>query len=95
MTSGIKVTMDDIVSVIIEALAVQQDKDPVELRTELEAEGHELPIDSILVAEILTDVEAKYGVNITADAEAARSARSVWTFAATVMRAIEESGTDD
>jgi acyl carrier protein len=90
-TSKHDVTVSGLVSAIIEALAVRDHKTPDELLAELEAGGRELPVDSILIAEILTDIEAKYKVRITADAPAARSTRSVWTFAETVHRAIEES----
>jgi acyl carrier protein len=91
--SEVVVTTSDVVSAVIEALAVREDKSPEELRAELEVAGRELPIDSILIAEVLTDIEAKYQVHITADAEAARSTRSVWAFAATVQRAIEKGDT--
>ncbi len=90
-TGDHSVTTSDLASAIIGALAARQDKTPAELRAELEAGGRELPVDSILIAEILTDIEARYQVHIAADAEAARSTRSVWTFAETVYRAIRES----
>jgi acyl carrier protein len=85
------VTNDDLVAAIIDALAARQDKDPAELLAELEAGGRDLPIDSVLIAEILIDIEARYRVRIPIDAEAVRSARSVWTFAETVRKAIESS----
>lgn len=76
---------------VVEFLALLQDRDPDELRMELESAGQELPVDSILVVEILTRVETRYGIAIRADAEAARSTRSVYTFAATVLNAIKET----
>jgi hypothetical protein len=78
-------------SAIIDALAVRLDEPAVELQERLAAEGHELPIDSFFIAEILTVIEAKYQINIAADAEAARSTRSVQAFAGTVHRIITES----
>lgn len=75
---------------VLEFLAELQDRDAAGLRAELEQEGHELPVDSILVVEILTRIEERYGVKIPADAQAARSTRSVYTFARTVLDAIEE-----
>ncbi|SNY57259.1 hypothetical protein SAMN05421748_11885 [Paractinoplanes atraurantiacus] len=78
-------------SAIINALAVRLEEPADELEARLSAEGRELPIDSIFIAEILTDIEAKYQINVAADAEAARSARSVLTFAETVHRIITES----
>ncbi|MFI7126848.1 phosphopantetheine-binding protein [Nonomuraea sp. NPDC050153] len=74
----------------MEFLAQLQGRDPDELRMELETAGQELPVDSILVVEILTRIEERYGIAIRADAEAARSTRSVYTFAGTVLQAIKE-----
>ncbi|MBN6050745.1 hypothetical protein JYK22_02270, partial [Nonomuraea sp. RK-328] len=82
--------VEDIVAVVVDLLAQLQDRDPDELRMELETVGQELPVDSLLVVEILTRVEARYGIAIRADVEAARSTRSVYTFASTVLKAIKE-----
>ncbi|WP_405940587.1 acyl carrier protein [Streptomyces sp. NBC_00207] len=75
---------------VVEFLAELQDRDPDELRMELEEAGEELPVDSILVVEILTRIEERYGISVPADEEAARSTRSVRTFAATVLNVINE-----
>ncbi|MFI1996993.1 hypothetical protein [Actinoplanes sp. NPDC020271] len=83
--------MSDVMSAIIDALAVRLDEPAGDLEARLAADGHELPIDSVFIAEILTDIEAKYRIKISADAEAARSARSVRAFAETVHRVITES----
>jgi hypothetical protein len=89
-TSNEKITVDALMSVIIEALAVRQDKTPAGLRAELLTEGRGLPVDSVLIAEILTDIEARYKIHILADAQAARSTGSVQAFAQTVHRVITE-----
>jgi acyl carrier protein len=83
-------SLEDIVEAVIEFLAQLQDRDPAQLRAELEEAGQELPVDSILVVEILTRIEERYGVKIPTDAEAAHSTRSVYTFARTVLDSIEE-----
>lgn len=83
-------SLEDIVEVVIEFLAQLQDRDAADLRAELKEAGQELPVDSVLVVEILTRIEERYGIKIPADAEAARSTRSVYTFARTVLDVIEE-----
>jgi acyl carrier protein len=76
--------------VVVELLAELQDRDPGGLRMELEEGGTQLPVDSLLVVEILTRVEERYGISIPADEEAARSTRSVRAFAGTVLAVINE-----
>ncbi|WP_329421287.1 acyl carrier protein [Streptomyces sp. NBC_01268] len=75
---------------IVEFLAELQDRDPDELRMELEEASEELSVDSILIVEILTRIEERYGISVPADEEAARSTRSVRTFATTVLNVINE-----
>ncbi|MBC2905474.1 acyl carrier protein [Streptomyces cupreus] len=82
--------MEDIVTVVVEFLAELQDREPDELRMELEEAGEELPVDSILIVEILTRIEERYGISVPADEEAARSTRSVRTFATTILNVINE-----
>ncbi|MEV0478355.1 phosphopantetheine-binding protein [Streptomyces prunicolor] len=74
----------------MEFLAELQDRDPDELRMELEEAGEELPVDSILIVEILTRIEERYGISVPADEEAARSTRSVRTFATIILNVINE-----
>lgn len=75
---------------VVEFLAELQDRDPDELRMELEEAGEELPVDSILIVEILTRIEERYGISVPADEEAARSTRSVRTFATIILNVINE-----
>ncbi|MET8012901.1 phosphopantetheine-binding protein [Streptomyces sp. NPDC005271] len=82
--------MDDITSVVIDFLAEHEGIPPDQLRAELEQGGRELPVDSLLVVEILTHVEERYHVAIPADREAAQATRSVRAFAAAVLDAIVE-----
>jgi acyl carrier protein len=81
------VTCDEVAKITIELMAAEQNREPAELRAELETEGGELPIDSQLIAEVLARVEDHFGVRIPADNEAARSLRSVMTFADTIVAA--------
>ncbi|WP_439673350.1 phosphopantetheine-binding protein [Embleya sp. MST-111070] len=78
----------EIVDVVVELLAEQQGRSVDELYEELSSQGAELPVDSVLIVEILTRVENRFGVTISADAEAGRSLRSVWAFAETVHEAV-------
>jgi acyl carrier protein len=87
-----KLTLSEIADIVIGLLAAEQSVSASALRIKLEAAGPQLPVDSLLVAEILTKVEAACGVRIHVDAEAARSTRSVMTFAWTVYRALRKEG---
>lgn len=75
---------------IIEFLAELEQREAEEVRAELEKAGSDLPVDSVLIVEILTRVEERYGIGIPADAEAARATRSVHAFADAVLEAIIE-----
>ncbi|MGW0192045.1 phosphopantetheine-binding protein [Nonomuraea sp. NPDC003201] len=80
-------TREGVIEVTVTLIAAEQDRDPAELREELESKGSELPIDSQLIAEVLARVEEHFGVRIPADNEAARSLRSLHTFATTILAA--------
>lgn len=84
--------MTDIAGIVIDLLAQESGVLPDELLAELEAGGPQLPVDSLLVAEVLTRVEDTCGVRIHVDAEAAKSTRSVLTFARTVYKALPYGG---
>ncbi|WP_327250945.1 acyl carrier protein [Streptomyces sp. NBC_01244] len=77
-------TVQEIVDIVIDFLARYQDRPADEVHEELAARGQDLPVDSVLVMEILARVEQHFGVSVPADAEAGRSLRSVWAFAETV-----------
>lgn len=80
--------MSAIAGIVIALLAEDSRVQPDELRAKLVAAGAELPVDSLLIAEVLTRVEDACDVRILVDAEAARSTRSVMTFARTVHGAL-------
>jgi acyl carrier protein len=73
--------LNAIIDRIIELLALQNGRDPVELRASLEQLGEELPIDSVLAAEVLARIEEETGVRLPATAETSRNLRSVRRFA--------------
>jgi hypothetical protein len=84
--------VNDIAGIVVGLLAENMGVSPGGLRTELAAGGRQLPVDSLLVAEVLTRVEEACGVRVHVDAEVARSTRSVMTFARTMHRALQDGG---
>lgn len=85
----IDVTQREIEDLIIELLATNAGKEPPQLRSELEALGDDLPIDSVLAAEIVAIVQARCGVVLPATAETSRNLRSVRAFASAVWQLVE------
>lgn len=73
--------LPEITDRIIELLALQNGRDAAELRAELERLGPELPIDSVLAAEVLARIETETGVRLPTTAETSRNLRSVRRFA--------------
>lgn len=73
--------LNAIIDRIIELLALQNARDPAELRAEMEQLGKELPIDSVLAAEVLSRIEEEAGVRLPTTAETSRNLRSVRRFA--------------
>ncbi len=83
------VTQRSIEDVIFELLAEQSGGDPQDLRRELELLGDDMPVDSVLAAEVLADVEETFGVSIPITAEIAKSLQSVRGFATAVLSCVE------
>ncbi|MET9462588.1 phosphopantetheine-binding protein [Streptomyces canus] len=90
MLSTVIPGIGDIVSVVIEFMAELQEKPAPEVRAELEDGGAELPVDSLLIVEILTRIEERYSIAIPADRQSAEATRSVQAFASAVREAIIE-----
>jgi acyl carrier protein len=84
-TMGYTVELQTIVDRIIELLAEKNRRDVAELRAELEAGGANLPVDSVLAAEVLARIEAETGVRLPATAETSRNLRSVHRFAQAIF----------
>lgn len=81
----------DIEDLIIELLAEEAGTAPAVLRAQLEEGGEEMPIDSVLAAEVVVRVEQRCGVELPATAETARCLRSVRQFAAMVYRLVVDA----
>ncbi|GAA1021369.1 hypothetical protein Aple_060290 [Acrocarpospora pleiomorpha] len=84
-------TIEDL---IIELVARDIRTDPESLRDRLEQTGDELPIDSLLAAEVVARLEAQCGVKLPTTAETARALRSVRDFAAIVLDLITAAARD-
>jgi acyl carrier protein len=80
-------TVEEIVDVVVRLLADERGESEADVRDELEEGGWELPIDSLRIVEILTQVEQEFSVELPADLDSARSMRSVRAFAQVVEAA--------
>ena len=84
--------VSEIAEIVIGFLAAESGIPPPQLRADLEAAGPELPVDSLLVVEVLVKVEDACGVRLGINEEVARSTRSVMTFARAIHRALAMKG---
>jgi acyl carrier protein len=87
---GSSVTLQEIEDLIIELLAADNATTPEALRRELQELGEELPVDSVLAAEVVARVQERCGVVIPATAENSRHLRSVRRFATMVFALVRE-----
>jgi acyl carrier protein len=79
----------DIEDLTIELLAKEAKCSPGEMRQHLEEAGGDLPIDSILLVEVVVRVEDRYGVHLPTTLETARNLRSVRDFAVMVYDLVQ------
>ena len=82
-------TVDDIIDIVIGFLAAESHVPADQLRADLEAAGQGLPVNSLLVVEVLTKVEAACGVRLPVTKAVAMSTRSVLGFAWTIRRELD------
>lgn len=81
----------DIEDVIIRLLAEDAGRDPEDLRAELAELGEDLPIDSVLGAEVLVRLEQQYGISLPATAETSQSLTSVTAYARAILARVADS----
>jgi acyl carrier protein len=74
----------DIENLTIELLAKEAKCGPDEMRQRLEEAGGDLPIDSILLVEVVVRIEDRCGVHLPTTLETAHNLRSVRDFAVMV-----------
>ncbi len=79
-------TEAQIASVVIELLGGLLEKDPAELRTELEAKGAGMPVDSLDLCDILVEFRQRTGLKIPKGKLRRSTMRSVAAFAAFAAR---------
>ena len=85
--SGIDLTTSDVVDVVVKLLAAERDISAEAMMAELAADGDMLPIDSLLLQEILARVEEQFEVQLPDTVETARSMASVRAFAQAIVDA--------
>lgn len=83
--------LTEIEDLIIEFLADDAGLDPADMRHQLEAAGDDLPIDSLLAAEVVSRVEERCGVSLPATAENARHLKTVRSFAEAIAELVTET----
>jgi acyl carrier protein len=88
------VTLHQVEAAIIQLLSEDEEMglSPEELREHLKGRGPELPIDSVLAAEVLPALEEQFGVRLPADFQTAHNLRSVRRLARQVVETIHELG---
>lgn len=79
----------DIEDLTIGLLAGEAKCSPGEMRQRLEEAGGDLPIDSILLVEVVVRVEERCGVHLPTTLETARNLRSVRDFAVMVYKHVQ------
>ena len=79
----------DIEDLTIGLLAEEAKCSPDEMRQRLEEAGGDLPIDSILLVEVVVRIEERCGVHLPTTLETARNLRSVRDFAVMVYKHVQ------
>ncbi|HYS36930.1 MAG TPA: hypothetical protein VEO01_15020 [Pseudonocardiaceae bacterium] len=80
-----KIDQRSVEDLIIDLIAANLELEPAELRAKLGSRGDEMPVDSVLAAEVLAAVEVACGVTLVPTEETSRCLRSVQAFAAVVV----------
>jgi acyl carrier protein len=88
-------TRTEIEEVILELLAEDLGVAAGELREELVAAGPQLPVDSLIMVEILTRVEARFGIKVEETAATAFALRSVADFVELIYGLIQATTTEE
>jgi acyl carrier protein len=76
----------EIATIVIELVAALLDKDPDELRTELQAKGTGMPVDSLDLCDVLVEFRQRTGLKIPKRKLRRGTMRSVAAFAAFAVR---------
>jgi acyl carrier protein len=92
VVAGKSLTVDEIAGIVIGLLAEKASVPADQMRANLEAAGPELPVDSVLLVEVLARVGEACGVRIPLNEETAMSTGSVMAFARMVHKVIPAEG---
>lgn len=76
-------------TLILQLLAEELGRDAADLRAELTDAGQEMPYDSLLLVELMTQVESRFGVRLQPSLQTARDMRSVRSFAERVCDEVD------
>lgn len=87
-------TKEDIEWLIIELIAADNGLEAAALYRELAEAGGQLPVNSLLAAEVLAQVESLVGVELPTTPETARALRSVKAFAAAAWELLPKPQTE-
>jgi acyl carrier protein len=82
-------TVEAVEEIAVEFVAANNMVSPEEIRRQLDTDDRDLPMDSLVVSEILAAVETRLGVAVSPEVEAAREFYYVRAFA----RLVVEQGT--
>ncbi|WP_344656743.1 hypothetical protein [Catenulispora subtropica] len=85
-------SVEEAEDVVIELLAARHGVEAVALREDLQGRGQDMPVDSVVMVLVLTAVEARFGIRLSADEDTARSLGSVRDFSRTIAEASRKEG---
>ena len=88
--SSNELTVGDVVDTVVELLAAERNVSAETVMAELSVGGEMLPIDSLLLQEILVRVDERFGVQLPDTVETARSMASVRSFAQAIVDAYQK-----
>lgn len=90
-----RTTRVEVESVILELLGEELKTEPGELGQRLSAAGAQMPIDSVIMVEILVRVETRFGVRVAETAPTAWALRSVCGFAELIVTLAQKNEAED
>jgi acyl carrier protein len=88
--STMALAQDSAEALVIELLAEEFSRDSDDVRSELEGEGPQMPVDSLDILDILQALEDRTGLRVKADKKTGRSMRSVRDFATRICEVDDE-----
>jgi acyl carrier protein len=81
--------------VTLELLGEELGVDPAELQKQLAKLGPELPIDSLILVEVLVKVEKRFKVRVPEDKASAAMMRSIYDFTSLIVGLMEDQEVEE